>query len=419
MWDPYAEFESIILPNGLTIYATNWPGRSWESVGFLIHSGAEHDPIGLEGVAHFVEHVVSDNGAISQSDMEEFFNNSGGSVNFGITSYLDTQYSFLVPAEKTMLAQALVSFGSMLLSAKLEKFIERERQVILEEFRRNYPVNFKFILEQQKRSMLYAGYWLERYVQVLGAPDSIEKITRGDLQSFYDQHYTPSNISVVCVGGMKLSELVNVFSQSPFSINKKGSRTLLPDPVTNFIPLLESRRVFRISEYAAVSSPLDFLAYQSSAKIPGNVNPYSVSILCSMLDETLYKEVRENRAWTYSIYSSAYNLRHFHEISIHCDSLALGALDKIEEVVERCIVSVKNLDDLFERVRRNAIARKLMIDQTGADVRDSALNDLLYYHRIITLKEEVSNIEKVAMKDIQSILQWLRPEYRWTLIQRP
>ena len=59
MWDPYSEFRTATLPNGLTVHAAHWPGRPWESVGVLIHSGAEQDPFGLEGLSHFVEHLVS------------------------------------------------------------------------------------------------------------------------------------------------------------------------------------------------------------------------------------------------------------------------------------------------------------------------------------------------------------------------
>jgi predicted Zn-dependent peptidase len=45
-------------------------------MGFLIHSGAEHDPIGLEGVAHFVEHTTSENAPIPKKELNDFFERS-------------------------------------------------------------------------------------------------------------------------------------------------------------------------------------------------------------------------------------------------------------------------------------------------------------------------------------------------------
>ena len=138
MWDPYAEFQTATLSNGLSVYAAHWPRRSWQAMGFLVHSGAEHDPEGLEGLSHFVEHVVSENASIPTREIFAFFEGHGGAVNLGITGHPSTQYCFFAPADKAILATAFSIFGHMLLSAKLEKCIERERQVIIGEFHRKY-----------------------------------------------------------------------------------------------------------------------------------------------------------------------------------------------------------------------------------------------------------------------------------------
>ena len=142
MWDPYSEFESATLPNGLQVHAAHWEKRPWQAVGFVIHSGAEQDPVGLEGLIHFVEHLVSKNTPTSLKDMEMFFNDCGGSANFGMTGYGDSKYRFFVPADRAVITRAFDMFGQMLLQGRLERFVERERQVIIGEFHRRYPVNF-------------------------------------------------------------------------------------------------------------------------------------------------------------------------------------------------------------------------------------------------------------------------------------
>lgn len=186
MWDPYAEFQSATLSNGLTIHAAHWPERPWEAMGFLIHSGAEHDPVGFEGLLHYIEHVVSENANVSKKEMQAFFDDCGGMVNLGTTGYPYTRYRFFVPTDKAILARAFSMFGHMLLSAKLKKFIDRERQVIIGEFHRHYPVKFKLDLGVREHKALYAGYWLERFVRLLGNPESVGRITQSELQSHYD-----------------------------------------------------------------------------------------------------------------------------------------------------------------------------------------------------------------------------------------
>src|SRR5258708_2659484 len=118
MLDPYAEFEKATLTNGLDIYAAHWPGRPWEAVGFLIHSGAEQDPVGLEGVGHFTEHMVAANTETDLQKVKNFFEENGGQANFGSTGFYGITYSFWLPIDESIFAQGLAFFGEMLLTAK-------------------------------------------------------------------------------------------------------------------------------------------------------------------------------------------------------------------------------------------------------------------------------------------------------------
>lgn len=417
MWDPYAEFQSEILPNGLTVHAAHWLERPWEAMGFLIHSGAEHDPIGLEGLSHFVEHLISENTDVPKKNLSAFFEDCGGQADLGRTGHPHTCYRFFVPTDQAVIAKAFSMFGHMLFSAKLEKVIERERQVIIGEFHRSYPVKFKLELAARKNKALYAGYWLERFVGAFGAPESVGRATQNDLQSHYDTHYTPANMSIVGVGGMTLSELVKLLSQSPFATIKKGAKTPLPIPATDVAPPLETRHVLEMSEH--LTMPTEVGAYQSVAKIPGNVNARAVLIMKKMFDEALTEEVRERRAWAYDINSARHNFRHFHEFSINCGALALTALNGIEEVVEICIASMKDREDLFKHAKQCTLASNSLIDPTGRGICDGALDDLADNQRIISLTEYLHDIKRVTMNDIHDLLQWLRPERRWTLITRP
>jgi predicted Zn-dependent peptidase len=299
MWDPYSEFQSAVLLNGLTIHSAHWPGRPWEAVGFLIHSGAKHDPVGLEGLAHFVEHLISCNSEVSKNDIKVFFDDFGGNVNLGMTGYINTEYRFFVPADKAVLSRAFSMFGKMLLSSSLEKSIERERKVIFGEFNLRYPFRHKFELATRAHKAIYPGDWLERFTSPLGSPESVGLISEGDLQSYYDTHYTPANISIVCVGGMKLAELVEIISESSFSIQKKGTRTLLPIPLDEVSLPSETCHVEYVSKYT--TSITEVIQYESIAKIPGKIDSCVVRFVAEILDKLLNEEVREKRAWTYSI----------------------------------------------------------------------------------------------------------------------
>ena len=419
MWDPYAEFQSETLPNGLTVYAAHWQNRPWEAMGFIVHSGAEYDPIGLEGLAHFVEHLVSDNANVPQEEMAAFFENCGGTVDFGNTGYPATKYRFFAPADKTVLTKAFSMFGYMLLSAKLEKSIERERQIVTSEFCKEYPVQFKFDLNVREQKALHAGCWLERFVLPFGNLESIGRIAQSDLQSYYDANYTPENISIVGVGGMALSELVSLLGESPFAMSKNGLRTPLPIQTSNVDLPSETRYVFELSKHITTQSPSKTGSYRSVAKIPGNAKTQAIKILSEMVDGILYEEVRKKRAWAYSTKCSRHYFRHFHELSIDCLALALEALDEIEKIVEYCIASAEDRRDLFMQAKRRILASYLMVDLTGINICDGALDDLADYQRIVSFTEYGAGVEQTTMSDVCDLLQWLRPERRWTLIAKP
>lgn len=419
MWDPYAEFQTTTLPNGLTIHATHWAERPWEALGFIIHTGAENDPVGLEGLAHFVEHMVCEGIGMERKEITRFFEDCGGGVRLGNTGYPYTRYGFFIPKEKEVIQKALEIFGEMLLSAKINKFVERERQVIIGEFHQHYPVSFRLDLDRREHKALYNGYWLERFVRPLGSPESVKQITKADLQSHYDTHYTPTNISVVGVGGATLEELVELLSLSPFAVSKKGMRTPLPEKATEFAPPLETNHIFELSKHATMSVPLEVGGYRSVARIPGTVNWQPIRILGEVLDDALFEEIRERRAWTYSIRTSRHDYRHFGEFSIDCSGVSLQALDEISSVVEACIASLRDREDLFQRTKSQILARQLLVDLTGEKLCQSAADDLADEQRIVPLAEVRSDIERVTMQDINLLLDHLQPENRWTLLSKP
>ncbi len=417
MWDPYAEFESATLPNGLTVHATHWPGRPWEAMGFLFHSGAEQDPIGLEGLSHFDEHLVSKNARVSPSDLQLFFDDCGGRVKLGETRDQSTVYHFFVPADHKILTDAFSIFGHMLLSAKLKRCIEHERRVVIEEFKWHYQTNLKLDLARRERRAVYAGCWLERFVRPLGHPESVGRMTQQDLQQHYDAHYTPANLSIVGVGGMRLLELVHLLENSPFAVSKPGMRTPLPIPMTEVVQPTENRHVVEMSSY--ISMQINSCAYRSVARVPGIVTKRTMRIMRSMLREILDEEIRQRRGWTYATTTGCIFYRYFHQFTIHCDSFAPDAITDIEEIIETCIRSIASRRDLFDRVKRHALVSNSLLDPTGIGVCDDALDDLEEEQRIVTLTEVQEDLERVTFEDVLNAAQWIVPERRWTLLIRP
>lgn len=416
MFDPYAGFQSCVLENGLTVYASQWECRPWEHVGFVIHSGAFSDPVGLEGVAHFVEHLVSKNADLPFEELKEFFGRYGGGAKFGSTGYPKTSYSFFVPIQPDVLAQAFSLFGSMLIRANLENCVERERNVVKAEITKKYPTEFLLDIAQRERRMLYHDCWLGRVVRSFGFLESVDRITVADLQAYYDQHYVPANISVVAVGGLSLDEVIRIISESPFSMKKVGQRNPPIVPLSELALPLENRYEVDLSEHLKTVAKNGI--YSSVARIPMSISPAALSLASMVLDKLLRRELREKRAWTYHASSDWINYRCCYQFNVSCDAFVVSALNEIEAVVNDCIAAIDN-NELVEEMRTRKLAKFLMMDVSGDDVCDDAMDDVGRFDKIVSVKERMASYQVITMEDIREVLSYLRPERRWTAISHP
>lgn len=407
--DPFARFDVEVLSNGLTVYSTYWPDCPWQVMSFLVHSGANMDAPGLDGTAHFVEHLVSQNASCSKEELREFFDLSGGEVHLGVTGYRSTKYGFLVPLK--VLPSALDIFGTMLITAKLENGIDKERQVILGEFRRSYPLEFHLELALRQKKMVYSGHKLENYLRPLGIPESIELISEKDVQAYHDAHYTPANMSVICVGGKNIGELVKLINESSFALKKPGERTPFSTRIKEFDPLPEN-------EYAFNSPLLKTITYRTVSKFPGGTNVSAV-ILQQILQKIFLESIREHHAWAYHVSVERYDLGMFQNLSICCRGLSPKAIDKIEGVVTDSINSLNDRSDLFKKVQKKIVAHNLMSDLNGRSICGIATDDLVAYNRIISQSEHSEMIQSVTFAEIQELIEKLAPQYRWSCIIAP
>ncbi len=417
MWDPYAEFKTAVLSNGLTVHAAQWKDRPWQAMGFLVHTGLEQDPIGLEGDSHFVEHLVSKNAQIPFKAMEDFFHSNGGRANFGATSSRDTQYSFFLPAKEAVIARALELFGYMLLASRLEEFVERERKVITEEFHRHYKNGIDYDLQMREHRALYSEYCFSRANTPLGTLESIGKISQADAKHHYDRYYTPANMQVVSVGAMSLDQVLHLLGDRVFSLPKPGIRTPPRQPVATVKAPLETRYVFEMSKHID-STTVKSAGYSSVALVPG-CNNAMMHLLHLVLEELLDERLRQQLGWTYYVGTSWCNAGYFHQFNIDCGSFSLSALDAFEAEVEACLVATASQEDLFAKFKQQAIAKNFMRDPTGRGVRDAVMDDLVIHNRIVSLAEYEKDLRAVTMDDIRRILSWLRPEQRYTFIRKP
>jgi len=418
MWDPFAHIESTVLPNGLTVLALHWPERAGVHMHFGIFSGARHDPVGREGAAHYMEHMVNCNGGSSAEEMNEFFNlNTGRDPMLGTTSYYSTYYKFHSSVEPTLLSRSLDLFGRMLLHAKLEHHMERERRVIVGEYHRNYGIELKKVLTAREHATVFPETFLERMLLPLGTLESINAMTEADLQAFYDANYTPNNMIVVAVGELTLDEVCAFLQDSPFGDQKLGKRSALLMPPEDTPYPLQQHELVRLSDYVQGVSTGE---YVSIAQLPDSFTEAQLGLYTDMLQELLFEEVRQKRSWAYGIHCHHHSFGgDFLRFGILSGGLSLDAIDDIENVVTECIENVPKHRALFERLKLAGINRTKFIDPSAGGAANTILQLTLSNERVIPLEEKLVIIDQLSLDDMQRISERLSRERRFTSIRVP
>ena len=72
---------------------------------------------------------------------------------------------------------------------------------------------------REHRALFFGLLAREIFAEHSGAQNRLH-VSPSDLQRYYDQYYTPANMSIVGVGGVNLSQLVDLLAASPFAVEK-------------------------------------------------------------------------------------------------------------------------------------------------------------------------------------------------------
>ncbi|MGH2611325.1 MAG: M16 family metallopeptidase, partial [Tepidiformaceae bacterium] len=131
-------WELATLQNGMRIVTTPMPTTQAVSVNLFVGVGSRSEPKRLNGITHFLEHMVF-KGTEQRPDaivIAQEIEGAGGTLN-AYTNKEFTCYWNIVPYDK--FDTAIDVTADMLLHSKLEQAeIDRERTVVQQELKRNH-----------------------------------------------------------------------------------------------------------------------------------------------------------------------------------------------------------------------------------------------------------------------------------------
>ncbi len=415
MWDPYAQFETAVLPNGLKVHCAHWPDRPWVQCGFVVRAGANEDPIGKEGLAHFVEHLVFQNAPMQRSEVQGLVEGFGGYADFGGTTFTETQYRFSLLYEHTRFADMLNIFGHALLTSTLQQCVESERKIILAEYRMHHTDESFYKIDLRTKKILLPGSRRARSLSALGSVKSIKEICAEDVQSFYDTHYIPPKMEIVCVGALSLSELLGYLNESPFSLTTRREPvfTVLPEINLSSLKVVRVKTVLQLAgeDADAEKTRVRFCTF---ARFPFSIPDAAFGLFSAMIHRLLMERIREKDQMVYRIGLRREHVEVCRLFAVFVSELTPDSLQKFEAAFEQVVSELPSQRLLFERLREQRILQKSFVDETGQSVLDNVIMDLDFHRRIIPLAEQCEELRRVTFEDVLQLLPFFQKKKRLT-----
>jgi len=183
------------LDNGLSVVGERHPQMKSVSVGFFVKTGSRDEPPALNGVSHFLEHMLFKGSAtLSGEEIDATFDRLGAEYNAFTGGEYTGYYARVLPEHLVALFELLVEL--MQPALRLEDF-ELEKNVILEEIAL-YEDRPAAVLQRKAIATFYAEHPLGQ--DILGSTASVTALTQQQMDGYYKERYVPHNITLAFVG---------------------------------------------------------------------------------------------------------------------------------------------------------------------------------------------------------------------------
>ncbi len=206
------------LDNGIRVLSEKVPGCHSISLGVWVNNGSRHETVELNGISHFVEHMLFKGTARrSAQDIAREVDSVGGLLN-GSTSREYSCYFVKILSEKLSMAVDLL--GDLICNSKFNlDDIEKERRVILQEI-----AMIDDSPEESIHDQFTNGFWSGHPLgmPVIGTRSTVGDIDRQQMLDFMSERYVGKNLCVVAAGNLDHEELVTLVKHALGAVPEFG-----------------------------------------------------------------------------------------------------------------------------------------------------------------------------------------------------
>ena len=402
-------WEIAELANGLRVVTTPVPTAQAVSANLFVGTGSRAEERHLQGLAHFLEHMVFKGSQRRPTAMEiaEAIEGAGGVLNAYTTKEITCFWNHL-PFEKLELA--LDVLADMLLYPLLDQTeIDRERSVVQQEIRRNRDQPGIWVGELLSQSIFgdQPMGW-----STAGKEETVAVLQRQDFLDYLDAWYAPANLVVSVAGNISPTDVLALAHRY---FDDRPAKT-----VPSFVPvdshLPAQRLAAEARPIAQTNLALGFISFPRK-----DPDRYPLMVFNNLLgrgmSSRLFKEIRERRGLAYSVGSSA---SRFLDTGVLVVSAGVSS-EKLREAVTVIRQELQKLveepvsEDEMAKVRDYSVGNFRLGLETSMALGQRAGELLLTMGEIEPIESVVEKLRAVTPDDILRVARRIFQDAKPTL----
>ncbi len=388
-----------VLPNGLIVLTERMEHLRSVAMGVWIKSGSRCESAEINGISHFVEHMVF-KGTRSRSaqHIAREMDSIGGNLD-AFTGKETICFNVKSLAEHVPIALDVLS-DLVLNPTFASSDIERERGVILEEIKIDEDNPDVLVHE-----LFTQNFWKDHPLgkPILGTTATVGKLDQEKLFGYHGGRFLAGNMIFSAAGNLEHDQFVASVAEK-FSALKFGEAQQEEQA-----PLASARVVLRNKK--ALEQVQICLGVPSPSITDGNryITLILNTVLGGGMSSRLFQTIREERGMVYSIYSDLNPYRDAGTLCIYAGTSAGKAL----EVIDLILLELRKLKDTpltQEEVTRakDQVKGNILMGLESSNSRMANLaRQEMYFQQFFTVDEIIARIDAVDAAQVQAMAQRL------------
>ncbi len=396
------DIQKHTLPNGLVVITEPMTHVRSVSVGIWVRTGSRCETTSLNGITHFIEHMLFKGTERRSAEQIAREVDSVGGMLDAFTGKEMICFNTKVLDEHLPLAFDVLA-DLALRPRFAPEDIEKEKGVILEEIKMDQD-NPDYLVHEIFTQGFWRGHALG--LPILGTPDTVSRFRRTSVFDCYHRWFAPQNMVITAAGNLKHRQLLDLVEKE-FGGLKRGApvRSQRAPKTTAHITVKKKRQL----EQAHIC--LGVAAYPMAHE-----QRFATALLNNILgggmSSRLFQNIREKRGLAYAVYSDVSPYRDTGLLSIYVGT----ALKTVSEVIRLVMAEFQDLkqkpvpaDEL--RRAKDYLKGSLMLSLESTSARMSNLaRQELYFGRFFTMDELLASVEKVTAEEVQHLARhFFRP----------